>query len=99
SYQTLIWNKGFESLPQNTITDYDGLHKKMVELTKQSATTNRHPKELAIFIYKITKQKKPTLRHIPSIDVKLLLLLKSVVGWTCYELIFTSLILKLKKKL
>lgn len=98
SYQTLIWNKGFESLPQNTIADYDRLHKKMVELTKQSAATNRHPRELAIFIYKITKQKKPTLRHIPSIDVKLMLLLKSVVSWTCYELIFTRLILKLKKK-
>lgn len=97
SYQTSIWNKGFSALPPLTVPDYKPLYERMVDLTKQSASTKRHPVDLAKLIAKLAKQRKPSLYQYPTIDIKLIAWLKHIVGWRLFEHLIMNYIIKLKK--
>ena len=97
SYQTAIWEKGFSTLPNNHIADYDPLQQRMVELTNQSATTPRSPVLLAKFICTVINKKKPTLYQVPTFDIKLIIVMKSLFKWKWFENIMFRFVLKMRK--
>lgn len=98
SYQTAIWDKGFSMMPTNTIDDYDQINQKMIQLTKKSAATNRQSIELVHFIMHILKKRKPSFKQIPTYDVKVILYLKSLLGYTLYEKLINVCLLKFNKR-
>lgn len=98
SYQTAIWDKGFSLMPTNTIEDYERINQRMIELTKKSAATNRQSIELVHFIIHIIRKRRPSFKQIPTYDVKLILYIKTLIGYRWYEKLINICLLRFNKR-
>jgi NADP-dependent 3-hydroxy acid dehydrogenase YdfG len=92
SYQTDIWQKGFDTIHSPEHSAYRSKLEKMLKYSRQSAASAPHPQEVADLIVRIANHKNPKLRYPIGKGAALILLGKSIIPWKGFERIIARLL-------
>ncbi|WP_028777098.1 SDR family oxidoreductase [Shimazuella kribbensis] len=85
SYKTAIWSKGMTTQSKQTTSAYEVYLTNILQEIDQTSKNAGNPREVADLIVQIATSKRPKLRYPIGKNVKMQLLLKSLLPWEWLE--------------